>query len=280
MIIIKHIAGFNQYITSIFNLGKSLGFVPTMGALHEGHISLVNKSSLEQDISVVSIFINPTQFNNAKDLEKYPVTIEKDIEMLEAAGCDILFLPYVNEIYPEGEKQKIYQLGYLEEILEGQYRPGHFQGVCQVVDKLLGIVNPSALYLGLKDYQQCMVIKKMISLTGHNVSLKLCETVREPGGLAMSSRNLRLNDGERKSAKGIIEALQRIKASLIPGPTEHLTQEAIKSLQEQGFKVDYISIADSKTLEPVKNWDGNKKIISLAAAYLNEIRLIDNLALN
>jgi pantoate--beta-alanine ligase len=280
MIIIKHIADFQQYISSHFNSGISFGFIPTMGALHEGHISLVRKSKSEQEISVVSIFINPTQFNNAKDFEKYPVTIEKDIEMLEAAGCDILFLPFAFEIYPEGENQKEYRLGYLEEILEGQYRPGHFQGVCQVVDKLLSIVNPSALYLGLKDYQQCMVIEKMISLTGHNVSLKLCETVREPDGLAMSSRNLRLSEEERKKATAIIQALQNIKATLLPGSIDHLTQEANSSLKEQGFKVDYISIADAKTLEPVRNWDGQKKIIALAAAWLNEIRLIDNLPLS
>ncbi|MEO7264747.1 MAG: pantoate--beta-alanine ligase [Ferruginibacter sp.] len=280
MIIIKHIAGYNQHITSEYNLGKTVGFVPTMGALHPGHISLVNKSKSEQDITVASIFINPTQFNNAKDFEKYPVTMEKDIEMLEAAGCDILFLPFANEIYHQGEMQKIYQLGYLEEILEGQYRSGHFQGVCQVVDKLLNIINPSALYLGIKDYQQCKVIEKMISLTGHNLSLILCETVREAGGLAMSSRNLRLTDAERKNATTIIDVLKKIKATLLPGSTEHLTQEAITRLEKQGFKVDYISIADAKTLEPVGLWDGNKKIISLAAAYLNEIRLIDNLALN
>lgn len=280
MIIIKHIAGYKEYRASNIKGDITVGFTPTMGALHAGHISLVTRSKSENDISVASIFINPTQFNNPKDFEKYPVTIEKDIEMLEAAGCDILFLPYAEEIYPRGEKQKHYPLGYLENILEGEYRPGHFQGVCLVVDKLLRIINPTELYLGLKDNQQCMVIKKMISLTSHNVSLKLCETIREPDGLAMSSRNLRLNETERKRAPGVINALQKIKTSLTPGYTESLIQKAITFLQEQGFKVDYISIADAITLEPVSTWDGNKKITVLAAAWLNDIRLIDNLPLN
>lgn len=280
MIIIKHIAGIKNSLSAFYNKGATIGFVPTMGALHAGHVSLLQKSRLEQDLSVASIFVNPSQFNSSKDFENYPVTIEKDIEILEAAGCDILFLPFTHEIYPEGEIKKHYNLGHLEEILEGKYRPGHFQGVCQVVDKLLNIINPSALYLGLKDYQQCMVIAKMISLTGHKISLNLCETIREPDGLAMSSRNLRLNNSQREKATAIIKTLQNIKASLLPGPTEQLTHGATNFLQEKGYKVDYVIIADAQTLEPVKKWDGQKKIITLAAAFLDEIRLIDNLSLN
>ncbi|RYD80687.1 MAG: 4-phosphopantoate--beta-alanine ligase, partial [Sphingobacteriales bacterium] len=207
------------------------------------------------------------------------VTIEKDIDMLEKAGCDILFLPTVAEMYPAGENTIRYELGFIETVLEGKYRPGHFQGVCRIVDKLLNAVKPSTLYLGQKDYQQCMVINKMITLKSHKTKLQVCDTVREGDGLAMSSRNMRLSENERKHALHIIQSLKQIKAGLKPGDINYLKENATRQLEQNGFKVDYIEIADAVTLEPLDYWDGKKSLVALAAAFLNDVRLIDNLVL-
>ena len=279
MIILKTRTKIQQTTAEIKKKGKRIGFVPTMGALHEGHISLVKKSKEENDFTVCSIFVNPTQFNNTIDLQKYPVTIEKDINMLEKAGCDLLFLPTAAEMYTQGERHKHYELGMLETILEGKYRPGHFQGVCIIVDKLLGATLPSTVYLGKKDYQQCMVITKMIADLNYNVKVQLCETKREPNGLAMSSRNARLNNDERLNALKIFQSLKYIQEEIKPGDLNNLKLSATKFLTDNGYKVDYTEIADAQTLEIVDVWDGKKNLVALVAAYLNEVRLIDNLIL-
>ena len=278
MTIVKHIADLKKELDRLRAAGDQIGFVPTMGALHEGHVSLIRRSVSENAVTVCSIFVNPTQFNNPADLEKYPVTIEKDIDMLEEAGCTILFLPAVKEMYPPGEEKVVhYNLGYLETILEGEFRPGHFQGVCIIVDKLLSIVKPDALYLGRKDYQQCMVISKMMRERGHHSVLHICDTVREEDGLAMSSRNLRLNTEERKKAVKIIECLRMMKESFGKKPVQQIRENAVKFLEENGFRPEYTEIADAETLMPVQN--ENSKAVALIAAWLNEIRLIDNLVL-
>lgn len=283
MILFKRAGDLREHLEKQRKQGKKSGFVPTMGALHDGHISLLNASVKENDLSVVSIFVNPTQFNDPSDFAKYPVTIEKDISMLEAAGCDILFLPSVQEIYPEGEMlKKKYELGYLEDLLEGKFRPGHFQGVCQVVHRLLNIVLPDNLYMGQKDYQQCMVIKKLLALTGLDqaVTLHISPTLREHSGLAMSSRNMRLNEDERSRAIAIFNTLDFIRQSIQPGDLSELKAEAVNRLTLSGFQVDYVEIADAGTLEPCEKWDGKSKLVALAAAFLGEVRLIDNLLLN
>ena len=260
--------------------GAIIGFVPTMGALHQGHISLVQDSKQAGELNVCSIFVNPTQFNDKKDFEKYPSTIGTDIDLLEKAGCDLLFLPSVMEIYPTGTKnERPYQLGYLETLLEGKFRPGHFQGVCQVVHRLLTAVNPHRLYLGQKDYQQCMVIKKMIALTHIKTTVVICSTLREPSGLAMSSRNMRLTVTERMQAARIFEALSFIKKEIKAGYLEDLKERVKQYLTAGGFKVDYVEIADADTLEPQETWDGKVPLVALVAAFLNEVRLIDNLLL-
>lgn len=254
-----------------------------MGALHLGHISLIESSRKDNDITISSIFVNPTQFNDPKDFEKYPVTIEKDILQLEQAGCDVLFLPSVEEIYPNGTTSKQhYDLGEMETLLEGKFRPGHYQGVCQVVHRLLEIVHPDNLYLGQKDYQQCMVISRLVELMGINdkTNINICPTLRETDGLAMSSRNMRLSEAERVKAVLIFQSLSYIKDNLVAGETDTIKNKAIAMLSDEGFRVDYIEIADAKTLEPLSNWDGKKKLVALAAAFLNEVRLIDNLLLN
>ncbi len=263
--------------------GEKFGFVPTMGALHKGHISLINNSKKLDDLSVSSIFVNPVQFNDPADFEKYPVTLEKDIALLEAAGCDVLFVPSVSEMYPNGTNIKFhYDLGYLETILEGQYRPGHFQGVCKVVHRLLEIVNPDNLYIGQKDYQQCMVIKKLIELIGMKelIHLNISPTVRDAGGLAMSSRNMRLDENERIKARAIYQALQAIKDKLQKGELATIKNLAVNILVEKGFKVDYVEIAGAGNLQIAEKWDGKQNLVALAAVYLNKVRLIDNILVN
>jgi pantoate--beta-alanine ligase len=281
MLLLKKSADLRDYLDTKEREGHQPGFVPTMGALHKGHISLIESSVKDNSITVCSVFVNPTQFNDPKDFEKYPVTIGKDIYMLESAGCDVLFLPSVDEIYPDNKTmQTHYDLGYLETILEGKYRPGHFQGVCMVMQRLLGIVRPGNLYLGQKDYQQCMVIKKLIDLIGQKeIKVNICPTLRETDGLAMSSRNMRLNKEEREKAPAIYRCLQYIKENLEKGSLEELKTIARTKLAEQNFKVDYIEIADASSLQPVNKWDGKQKLVALAAAFLNEVRLIDNIIL-
>ncbi len=259
-----------------------VGFVPTMGALHAGHLSLIDFCRKECSLTVCSIFVNPTQFNDPADFEKYPSTLESDIDRLESAGCDLLFLPSVHEIYPGGlNKINKYELGDLETKLEGAFRPGHFQGVCQVVERLLEIVQPAKLFLGQKDYQQCMVIAKLIVLMGKEeiLSLRICPTLRESDGLAMSSRNMRLNKEERIKAVQVSRVLKMIKEQIKPGDISGLISSAAFILADEGFRVDYVSVADADNLEPVEEWDGRKKLVALAAAFLNDVRLIDNMIL-
>ena len=282
MILFKKNKELSKWLESQAKTGKTIGFVPTMGALHAGHISLVHASKKENDLTVCSIFVNPTQFNDPRDFEKYPITIETDIEKLETVGTDILFLPSVEEIYPSAAiSVKQYDLGYLETLLEGKFRPGHFQGVCMVVERLLNIVNPDRLYLGQKDYQQCMVISRMISQTelDKKPSVVICPTLREADGLAMSSRNMRLSPEERQKALIIFQTLSMIKSQIRPGALSVLKEAARTILESEGFRVDYAEIADAETLEIVEHWDGKQKLVALVAAFLNEVRLIDNMVL-
>ena len=252
-----------------------------MGALHMGHLALVEKAITDNDTSVCSIFVNPSQFNDPKDFEKYPRTLENDIYLLEKAGCDVLFLPTLAEIYPDGMQAKQhYDLGSLEDTLEGKYRPGHFQGVCQVVHRLLEIVNPGKLYIGQKDFQQCLVIKKLVELLQLKTEIVISPTLREADGLAMSSRNLRLTPEDRARANNIYKALLEIKNTIPEKSISALKETAVKRLTEEGFKVDYVEIADRDTLS-LKNDAGDKtNLVALAAAFLNNVRLIDNVILN
>jgi pantoate--beta-alanine ligase len=280
MIIFKKKGDWNHFRGKIIPPGATIGFVPTMGALHEGHISLLKKSKQLAGITVSSIFINPTQFNNASDFKKYPVNTEQDILMLEKNSCDFLFLPAVKEIYPEDViTEERFELGYLETILEGKYRPGHFQGVCQVVKRLLEAIRPDYLVTGQKDFQQCMILKKLLSITNSRVQMVICPTVREQDGLAMSSRNLRLSPGERKLAPEIFKTLTRIKDQLPVKDAALLKAQSTEMLERKGFKVDYIEIADADGLKPIDHWNGNSPVVILAAAFINDIRLIDNIVI-
>lgn len=281
MILFKKSAAASHYLQGIHRTQKTTGFVPTMGALHQGHLSLIEASKLQNPVTIASIFVNPTQFNNKSDFEKYPITIERDIELLEAAGCDALFLPDVDEVYPNGTAQpQTYDLGFLETVLEGRFRPGHFQGVCKVMHRLLTILPATNLYMGQKDYQQCMVVKRLLSLINSQTALHTCPTLREPDGLAMSSRNMRLNATERQQAVAISKALFTIKDQLQQHPPAVLVNNATNLLQQHQFKIDYVAIADANTLQPVSNWNGQQPLVALIAAFQNEVRLIDNLVLN
>lgn len=281
MIIFKQQTDLNKFLQKKSFSGRSIGFVPTMGALHSGHLSLLKKCTKVCQITVCSIFVNPTQFNNPDDFKKYPKTVEKDILILEENGCDILFLPDEKEIYPdEASRKKEYNLGYLETILEGKFRPGHFQGVCQVVEKLLHIVEPDILFLGQKDFQQCMVIKRLIEILQADVRLIICPILREENGLAMSSRNLRLNATEIQTAASMHQSLISIKDNLISTNFVSLKNEAIKSLENKGFRVEYLELATTENLELVIDFQNGQSLILLIAAFLNNVRLIDNLLIN
>ncbi len=279
MTLFKEINSLQNYIFSKKELGNSIGFVPTMGALHQGHVSLIKQSKSENSITVCSIFVNPTQFNNADDFAKYPITIESDIDLLEKEGCNVIFLPTVSEMYGSSQITKTYELGYIETVLEGKYRPGHFNGVCTIVDKLLAVVQPTTMYLGQKDYQQCMVIKIMMQQHYPSIQLTICPTIRETDGLAMSSRNRRLNTIQRQKALKIIETLNYIKMNVVVGNLLQLKKDATNFLQNNGYKVDYTEIADATTLQIVDDWDGEKPLVALVAAYLDTVRLIDNVKL-
>jgi pantoate--beta-alanine ligase len=262
---------------------SSIGFVPTMGALHQGHLSLIALSKAANDITVCSIFVNPTQFNNRQDFEKYPITIEADIALLHDAGADVLFLPGTEDIYPNGTVlAQPYALGTLETLLDGHHRPGHFQGVCQVVQRLFEIIEPQQAYFGQKDYQQCMVISRLVAIMGwqNRLQLHFGPTLREPDGLAMSSRNRRLNASERAIAPVIYQTLCFIKKNLAAGDLTALAHNAYEKLVSAGLRPDYVSIAHAQTLEPCLQWDGRSPLVALVAAFLNEVRLIDNMPLS
>jgi pantoate--beta-alanine ligase len=278
MIIFKQAHQLTTYLQTQRKSGKKIGFVPTMGALHQGHIQLINHANAESDVSVCSIFVNPTQFNNPDDFAKYPKTIEQDIELLTAADCNILFIPTKEEVYPSNYKPSHYKLGYLENILEGLHRPGHFQGVCQVVDLLLNIVPTDFLYLGQKDYQQCMVLARLIEIRGSIEKLRFVPTKREESGLAMSSRNLRLNINQRHIATTIYRVLQYLKDNISKQPIPDLQEIGRQQLEEKGFLVDYVAICNASTLKEAHF--ENEPLIGLIAASLDSIRLIDNEPLN
>jgi pantoate--beta-alanine ligase len=288
MILFKKTTDLRNWVDVQRKKDDLIGFVPTMGALHDGHISLIEASKKIDKITISGIFVNPTQFNDPKDFKKYPVALEKDIDVLEKAGCDVLFLPTVEEMYPDGLTPTMhYDLGFLETVLEGKYRPGHFQGVCMVVHRLLEIVNPDHLYLGQKDYQQCMILARLVELIGLNnkTEIIICPTLREADGLAMSSRNMRLNEVERKNAVTIYQCLNMIKENTKKNTPAELIKQAQLMLGKAGFKVDYVEIADAGNLSPVNDpiaigGDEKQKLVALVAATMNEVRLIDNMLLN
>ncbi len=259
------------------NKGFSIGFVPTMGALHEGHLELMRRAKRENDRLVVSVFVNPIQFNNKEDLEKYPRDLESDSEMLLSVGCDYLFAPSVAEMYPVPD-QSSYDFGALGDVMEGAFRAGHFNGVAIVVRKLFEIVEPQKAYFGEKDFQQLAIIQQMTMMLKLPVDVVPCPIVREPDGLAMSSRNQRLTEEERALAPKIHQILQKavlLKNVLSPQEMRKWTYEQLSA--NASFKIDYVEIADDKMLQPVQHWNDSEGMVLFVALFLGKVRLIDNL---
>lgn len=260
--------------------GLRIGFVPTMGALHEGHLSLIRKAHLENEVVVCSIFVNPVQFTNAADLEKYPRTMEADLDLLEKEGCDLVFAPEVEEMYPEQATEK-YSFGPLESVLEGKFRPGHFNGVGIVVNRLFDIIMPDNAYFGEKDYQQILIIRQLVKKTNAIVNVVSCPIIREEDGLAMSSRNKRLTEEQRAVAPLIYKILVKAQQLSKNHTPEELMLWGEKTfIDYPDFKLEYFQIADNESLMPIMTKDNQQSGRLLVAAYLGKIRLIDNVLIN
>ncbi|NBR82309.1 MAG: pantoate--beta-alanine ligase [Flavobacteriia bacterium] len=262
--------------------GESVGFVPTMGALHKGHATLCSMAKAQADRVVVSIFVNPTQFHDSQDLEKYPRTIDQDLATLSALGVDAVYLPEVREIYPADYKQPVYALGPLEKVMEGVHRPGHFQGVAAVLDRFFQLLPVNMAFFGEKDFQQLEAVHRLVAMKGHEISVVGCPTIREECGLAMSSRNMRLSAAGRETACSIYKGFIEIKkATAEVFEPDHLEQTK-KNWEALGMEVEYLELAHATTFESARQGDSLALRNSwrlFAAAHVEGVRLIDNLAL-
>ncbi len=278
MMVAHSIPEAGQWLAGNRKAGKSAGFVPTLGALHEGHLRLVGRSCAENDITSVSIFVNPIQFNNPEDLAKYPRTLENDLHLLEETGCDLVFVPSVREMYPVPVTEK-YDFGELDKVMEGAHRPGHFNGVAIVVKRLFDIIHPDRAYFGEKDFQQLRIIQLLVKMENLPVEIVPCPTVREADGLAMSSRNRRLSAGERETAPEIYRTLLGARELAKKLPVDEVRRISAERLERKGFIVDYFEIADVASLQPVGSWEDAPELIACVAAFLGSVRLIDNMIL-
>ena len=268
-----------DYIERQREMGKKIGFAPTMGALHEGHLSLYKAAKKENDEVISSIFVNPTQFNNPDDFQKYPKTLEKDLELLEKAGVDAVYVPNVEEMYPDGLNSKKYDFDGLENEMEGKYRPGHFDGVGTIVEELFRQVQPHNAYFGEKDYQQLAIIKKMVEKTKLPVKIHGVPTLREEDGLAMSSRNVRLTETQRKEATIIYETLTKVKEWFKVISVEEIKLRVLEIFRNSNFELEYFVIADEKTLKETDYFYKDKNYRAFIVAYADTVRLIDNMHL-
>jgi pantoate--beta-alanine ligase len=280
VLIFTKIEELRGFLTVVKTEKKILGFVPTMGALHPGHISLVNASKKQCDVTVCSVFVNPTQFNDKKDLERYPRTPEADIELLENALCDAVFMPSEEEMYPHNDKRQ-FDFGYLDKILDGAHRPGHFNGVAQIVSRLFEIVQPDKAFFGNKDYQQLMIIKALVKQLNYPIQIIGCDTLREPDGLAMSSRNTLLSSQERGKASLIPQLMQMSRSMKQEGKdVPEIRETILKRLSgDKIYTPDYFVICNADTLKEIHSFSEAQKHIALIACFVGKIRLIDNLLL-
>ena len=269
-----------EYTVRQRDRGASVGFVPTMGALHEGHMSLVEKAVKENAVTVVSVFVNPIQFNNQDDFTNYPRTEEEDFKLLAAAGVDAVFAPTAEEMYPEeNENCKEYELGPAAEVMEGKYRPGHFQGVARVLDILFRLINPRRAYFGEKDFQQIAIVRNLIKSEGLDVEIVACPIKRASDGLALSSRNKRLDEQQRKQAPEIYATLKYS----VDYSKNHSVQATHDTVVERldaipGMKVEYFEIIDARTLQPIDEWEESNWVVGCITVYCGDVRLIDNIA--
>ncbi len=280
MKVFKKINPLQGYLSNI-NINKTIGFVPTMGALHEGHLSLIKRSQLENDLTVVSIFVNPTQFDKKEDLITYPKTQQKDIDLLKSIDCDIAFVPSVKDIYENKVESHNFDFGGLEKVMEGSFRKGHFDGVGTVVKRLLEIVKPTNAYFGEKDFQQLQIIRKMVEIEKIHVNIIGCEIYRENDGLAMSSRNTRLNKKQREEAPLIYQTLLKAQKQFHNNNINDV-KEMVKNTFKNNTVLDleYFEIADIDTLTPTSLKNKNMKYRGFIAVFADTVRLIDNIALN
>jgi len=272
----------NAFLSPLINQKKTIGFVPTMGALHQGHLSLLEKSLSENDITVMSIFVNPTQFNNAEDLEKYPRTLEKDVEKMSVVSNEIIvYAPSVIDIYEGNTVSELFEYDGLEHQMEGKHRPGHFDGVGTIVKRLFEIIKPNNAYFGEKDFQQLQIVKKLVSKHHLPVTIIGCAIFREKNGLAMSSRNERLSPKARKKAALIHQILTDAKTIFEQKSSKETIQFVEKSFKKHPeFELEYFEIADEETLISAKTKAKNKKYRGFIAVFIEKIRLIDNISLN
>lgn len=277
MLIVQTIAELKACLNGEREQGHSVGLVPTMGALHAGHASLVERSVKENDVTVVSIFLNPTQFNDKKDLERYPRTLEADCELLEKCGAQVVFAPSVDEVYPEPDT-RVFSYPPTDSVMEGAFRPGHFNGVCQIVSKLFDYVEPDRAYFGEKDYQQICVIRRMVEDLKMDINIVACPVIREESGLARSSRNTLLSDEERQLAAHIYRVLSESrKQQMSVAETHDFVVREIDAIE--GLKVQYFSIVDGLTLADVSTWDDAESVVGCITVYCGAvpIRLIDHI---
>lgn len=277
MLIVQTIAELKACLNKEREEGNSVGLVPTMGALHAGHASLVERSVKENDVTVVSIFLNPTQFNDKKDLERYPRTLEADCELLEKCGAQVVFAPSVEEVYPEPDT-RVFSYPPTDSVMEGAFRPGHFNGVCQIVSKLFDYVGPDRAYFGEKDYQQICVIRRMVEDLKMDINIVACPVIREESGLARSSRNTLLSDEERQLAAHIYRVLSESrKQQMSVAETHDFVVREIDAIE--GLKVQYFSIVDGLTLADVSTWDDAESVVGCITVYCGAvpIRLIDHI---
>jgi len=280
MYIIKEIFQLKKQLSEFRKQKHSIGFIPTMGALHNGHLSLINESIKKNNKTVVSIFINPTQFNNENDYKKYPKNFNTDITMLKKANCDCLFLPSEKEMYPSPDN-RTFNLGYYENIMEGKFRPGHFQGVVKIVTKLFDIVEPDYAFFGKKDFQQLAIIKKVVSDFNYKINIVSCPIIREPDGLAMSSRNQLLSKSARQKANFIYKTLINSKEKSKKMSVNELKKWVHNKFELNTlFKLEYFDIVNENNLKNIKSWDEKCNKIGCIAAWLNDVRLIDNIKYN
>lgn len=277
MKLINTVRELQDVLSDLHDKEMSIGFVPTMGALHEGHLSLVSRCADENDVCVVSVFVNPTQFNDKEDLLKYPRTLEADALLLRQTGCQLLFAPSVEEMYPEPDT-RVFDFGTLERVMEGEHRPGHFNGVAQIVSKLFDAVMPRRAYFGEKDFQQLAIIRAMVRESRYPVEIVACPTVREENGLAMSSRNARLGEEGRKEAALISQTLlesTKLKTSKSAGQLRQWISDRIG--QESSLTVEYVDIVDADTLQSIDRWDDTDRAVACVAVFCRGVRLIDNI---
>jgi len=269
-----------EYLSTFKKKNTSIGFVPTMGALHQGHLSLVNEAQNTCDLVVVSIFVNPTQFNNKEDLAKYPKPLQQDIRLLESVNCDVLFSPSSDEIYGDNLQAEQFNFDELDLVMEGEFRDGHFNGVGTVVKRLFEIVQPNKAFFGEKDFQQLQIIKKMVEKNKLPVKIKGCEILREKDGLAMSSRNGRLNEEQRKEASFIYKTLQKAQQLFKEESAEKVISWVQQEFQNNNLlELEYFSIADEKTLQSNHLKEKGKVYRAFIAVFAGDIRLIDNISL-